>query len=111
MEKLNNKKNYKTIKCLEGVDELSQIIFRLALSEYIALDNEIDIIIEKKIKYKSVIVYIFNRLLSLQFTPKERIEELYYKLLNYTKGFNNNLAKKYQDLFSECYSENEVIAE
>ena len=111
MEKINNKKNYKTIKCLEGVDELSQIIFRLALSEYIALDNEIDIIIEKKIKYKSVIVYIFNRLLSLQFTPKERMEELYYKLLNYTKEFNKNLANKYQDLFLSYYNENKIIDE
>mgnify|MGYP000228458949 CR=1 FL=1 len=42
MRKENNTKRYKTIKSLEGVDELAQIIFRLTLSEYTALDNEID---------------------------------------------------------------------
>ena len=82
MRKENNTKRYKTIKSLEGVDELAQIIFRLTLSEYTALDNEIDKIIDEKIKYKGIIIYMFERLLSLQFTPKERMKELYYKLLN-----------------------------
>ncbi len=77
MRKENNTKRYKTIKSLEGVDELAQIIFRLTLSEYTALDNEIDKIIDEKIKYKGIIIYMFERLLSLQFTPKERMKELY----------------------------------
>lgn len=41
---------------------------------------------------------MFERLLSLQFTPKERMKELYYKLLNYTKEFNKELADKYEEL-------------
>lgn len=98
MRKENNTKRYKTIKSLEGVDELAQIIFRLTLSEYTALDNEIDKIIDEKIKYKGIIIYMFERLLSLQFTPKERMKELYYKLLNYTKEFNKELADKYEEL-------------
>ena len=98
MRKGNNTKRYKTIKSLEGVDELAQIIFRLTLSEYTALDNEIDKIIDEKIKYKGIIIYMFERLLSLQFTPKERMKELYYKLLNYTKEFNKELADKYEEL-------------
>lgn len=98
MRKENNTKRYKTIKSLEGVDELAQIIFRLTLSEYTALDNEIDKIIDEKIKYKGIIIYMFKRLLSLQFTPKERMKELYYKLLNYTKEFNKELADKYEEL-------------
>lgn len=98
MRKENNTKRYKTIKSLEGVDELAQIIFRLTLSEYTVLDNEIDKIIDEKIKYKGIIIYMFERLLSLQFTPKERMKELYYKLLNYTKEFNKELADKYEEL-------------
>ena len=81
MRKENNTKRYKTIKSLEGVDELAQIIFRLTLSEYTALDNEIDKIIDEKIKYKGIIIYMFERLLSLQFTPKERMKELYYIII------------------------------
>ena len=51
-------------------------------------------------------------MLSLTFVPKDKIEGLYYKLLNYTRKLNVNLAGKYEKEFIEYYNiDNYVFAE
>ena len=99
-------------KARDEIKELAHTIVNITANEIIILEEEINKIIENKSKNERVIDYIFNRMLSLTFVPKDKIEGLYYKLLNYTRKLNVNLAGKYEKEFIEYYNiDNYVFAE
>ena len=99
-------------KARDEIKELAHTIVNITANEIIILEEEINKIIENKSKNERVIDYIFNRMLSLTFVPKDKIEGLYYKLLNYTRKLNVNLEGKYEKEFIEYYNiDNYVFAE
>ena len=69
----------------EIYEELTHTIVNFTANEIINLTDEIDRIINTKCENESVISYIFDRILSIMFSPKEDLESLYYRLLNRNK--------------------------
>ena len=100
MEK-ENKENYRNIVIFDDVKKLCDIVFRKSVIEFAFFSLEIDRLKQEKCESKSVVDYIFNRLLSLRVIPTENLRCSYYKLLNYTKTFDKELASKYEKLFIE----------
>ena len=88
----------------EKTKELSHTIVDFTANEIISLTDEIDKIINTKCENEKVISYVFDRILSIIFLPKEDLESLYYRLLNYTKEFNKELSSDYEKIFIEHFS-------
>ena len=99
--KIENKKDDRKVVIFEDIDEICDIIYRETIVEFTLFSVEVDKIIEEKNESKSVIDYIFNRLLSLKIIQIKDLSKPYYKLLDYIKTFNIGLANKYEDLFIE----------
>ena len=94
-----------------SLKELKDMIIYVAelnkkeLIKYTKIVNEI---IESNITDEDIISRVFDQLLSLVFVDELLLKELYYKLLNYTKVFNEELSTDYEEIYKEQYEEEPI---
>lgn len=72
------------------IEESSQLVEDIILYQY---------------KDERIISDVFDKMLSIAFASEEDIKYIYYKLLNYTKEFDKELAKDYEEIFIEHFTE------
>lgn len=86
-------KNYNNIK---GLVEIIEQINKREIEESSELVSDI---IKYKYEDEETISRVFDKMLSIGFASCEDVKNIYYKLLNYTKKFNKELSKDYEDIF------------
>jgi len=62
-------------------------------------------IIRHQYKDERIISCVFDKMLSIVFVNEEDIKDIYYKFINYTKKFDKELAKDYEEIFIEHFTE------
>ena len=85
-----------------NLDDLMNImreIITLNEKELKKLKESVDRLINAKIKDEDIISLVFDRMLSLVFIDENELKTIYYKLLNYTKSFNEELSKDYEEIY------------
>ena len=76
-------------------------ISELNKKELEKLEKIVDRVIKWKIKDERTISMVFDQLLSVVFVDENELKRLYYKLLNYTKTFDEELSNDYEEIFLE----------
>lgn len=66
-----------------------------------SISEEIEEVIESKIDDEDTISRFFDRLLSLMFIDEDLLKKSYFKLIEYTRNFNKELADDYKELYYE----------
>ncbi len=89
----------------EALKEMVQIIQRMNKTEIEEIEELVDDIIKYKNKDESTISSVFDKMLSMVFVAEEDLKETYYKLVNYTKKFNKELSKDYEEFFIEQFKD------
>ena len=88
----------------EEFKELKDAILLLAKSSEKNLKDisqTIDNIIKYKIQDERTISEVFDSILSLEFVDDDKKRKVFYKLSNYCKKFNKELAKDYEEIFEQ----------
>ena len=85
-------------KELEKLQLLELENTKLLIEEYIKNNNQDE----------EEISHLFDLLLDLTYWFGESIKDTYYRLLNYVKTFNFELANDYESYFKEIVSEDEI---
>lgn len=80
--------------CYEDLNKITKVVDRL---------------IEWKIQDEHTISMVFEQLISLMYIAEEKLKNLYYKLLNYTRKFNEELSIDYEEIYLDQKKEYEDI--
>lgn len=92
-------------KNFEELKQLAKLINSMEKRSIEESSELVDNIIEYKNHDEKVISRTFDKMLSIAFATAEDIKDIYYKLLNYTKGFNEELSKDYEEIFIEHFKD------
>ena len=94
-------------KELNELKHMILYISELNKKELEKLNKVVDRLIKWKIQDEQTISMVFDQLLSIIFVDIEKLQIIYYKLLNYTKTFNEELSNDYEEFFIEYLLEQE----
>lgn len=88
----------------KDLNELKQLILyasELNKNELKKLSKVVDRLIAWKIEDEQTISMVFDQLNSLLFVDENELKKTYYKLLNYTKTFDEELSNDYEEIYLE----------
>ena len=88
-------------KDLNELKHMILYISELNEQEFKKYEKAVDRLIKWNIKDEITISSVFDQLLSLVFVDEDKLKEVYYKLLNYTKNFDEELSSDYEEIFIE----------
>lgn len=87
----------------EPMDELNT----MQLTQLKFLRDEVNYIINNNIKDEKKIEKTFDMLVDLLYWFGEEIKDLYFKLVNYSKKINIDIANDYENIYTEIINEEE----
>ena len=79
----------------------------MQLTQLDFLRDEVNYIINNNIKDEKKIEKTFDMLVDLLYWFGEEIENLYFKLVNYSKKINMDIANDYEKIYTEIINEEE----
>ena len=106
----NKKENIDNNIVDELINELKEPIKELnnmQLTQLNFLRDEVNYIINNNIKDEKKIEKTFDMLVDLLYWFGEEIEDLYFKLVNYSKKVNIDIANDYEKIYTEIINEEE----
>ena len=95
----------KKMKSEKELNDAFKALIELSDKEIEEVKNIIDEIIEYKIQDEETISHLFDRILSIVFIEDNEKREIFYKLSNYTRKFNKDLANDYDEILEEDLNE------
>lgn len=93
------------MKSEKELNDAFKALIELSDKEIEEVKNIIDEIIEYKIQDEETISHLFDRILSILFIEDNEKREIFYKLSNYTRKFNKDLANDYDEILEEDLNE------
>ena len=93
------------MKSEKELNNAFKALIELSDKEIEEVKNIIDEIIEYKIQDEETISHLFDRILSIVFIEDNKKREIFYKLSNYTRKFNKDLANDYDEILEEDLNE------
>ena len=93
------------MKSEKELNDAFKALIELSNKEIEEVKNIIDEIIEYNIQDEETISHLFDRILSIVFIEDNEKREIFYKLSNYTRKFNKDLANDYDEILEEDLNE------
>ena len=93
------------MKSEKELNDAFKALIELSDKEIEEVKNIIDEIIEYNIQDEETISHLFDRILSIVFIEDNEKREIFYKLSNYTRKFNKDLANDYDEILEEDLNE------
>ena len=94
-------------KLINDLKEPMAELNNMQLTQLNFLRDEVNYMINNNIKDEKKIEKTFDMLVDLLYLFGEEIEDLYFKLVNYSKKVNINIASDYEKIYTEIINEEE----
>ena len=83
--------------------EMAVFLMQKGKQKKIAMEKYVDFLIENNKTDEELIGHTFDKMLDLAFVDHESIKPMYYKLLNYTRHFNEEISEYYGNFFIDFF--------
>ncbi len=83
--------------------EMAVYLMQKGKQQTIAMGRYVDHLIEEQKTDAELLSHTFDKMLDLAFVDYERIKPMYYKLLNYTRHFNEDISEFYGNFFVDFF--------
>lgn len=93
---------------VESISESVNFLSELQEEQLSITTNKIEYVINIKVTDENFLAHLFDDLLNLTYWYGSNMNELYYKLLEYVKTFNLELANDYELYYLEIINEEEI---
>ena len=93
------------MKIEKELNDAFKTLIELSDQEIQEVKKIIDEIIEYKIQDEDIISHLFDRILNIVFIEDDKKRKMFYKLSNYTRKFNKELADDYDEILEDDLSE------
>ena len=92
----------------DGLKSLIESTIAISESQLKEMNRIINNIIRNHIQEERQISYILDVLLGFLFVEEKKLRKVYFKLIDYTRTFNKELADDYTDIYKEMVLEEEI---